>query len=140
MMEKILFALREGTNALLESPTGTGKTLCLLCATLAFAEHEEKQRIKRRRRIRSRFNTEKEEKEEKEEDLELKRTTKGAVEEYSRKVTIVYVSRTHSRLQQVISELKATERTRRARRRRISETVVRQRMGRRGGEEDGRWE
>ena len=39
MMEKILFALREGTNALLESPTGTGKTVCLLCATLAFAEH-----------------------------------------------------------------------------------------------------
>ena len=48
MMEKILFALREGTNALLESPTGTGKTVCLLCATLAFAEHEEKQRIKQK--------------------------------------------------------------------------------------------
>ena len=84
MMEKILFALREGTNALLESPTGTGKTVCLLCATLAFAEHEEKQRIKqkntKKKNTKKRKDTEKEEKEEKEEDLELKRT-KGVKEE-----------------------------------------------------------
>lgn len=73
----VISALNARENALLESPTGTGKTLCLLTSTLAWLAYQRK--------------------------LENER---GATKKSP--IKIVYTSRTHSQLKQVVSELKST--------------------------------
>uniref|UniRef100_A0A8B9TBW6 Regulator of telomere elongation helicase 1 n=1 Tax=Anas platyrhynchos TaxID=8839 RepID=A0A8B9TBW6_ANAPL len=105
-MTKVLECLQKKVNGILESPTGTGKTLCLLCSTLAWREHF-KDTISARK-IAQRMN-----------GVELfpdrpmsswgNATTDADVPAYYTDIPkIIYASRTHSQLTQVINELKNT--------------------------------
>ncbi|XP_030590571.1 regulator of telomere elongation helicase 1 isoform X2 [Archocentrus centrarchus] len=105
-MSRVIEYLQKKVNGVLESPTGTGKTLCLLCATLAWRENF-KDTISARK-IAERLH-----KEEMFPNTPLSSWGNAATDGdkpayYTDVPKIIYASRTHSQLAQVISELKNT--------------------------------
>ncbi|XP_027623489.1 regulator of telomere elongation helicase 1 isoform X2 [Tupaia chinensis] len=104
-MTKVLECLQKKVHGLLESPTGTGKTLCLLCTTLAWREHLRDSISARKiaERVPGELFS----------DQALSWGNAVAVDGdpiacYSDIPKILYASRTHSQLTQVIGELRST--------------------------------
>ncbi|XP_061758411.1 regulator of telomere elongation helicase 1-like isoform X2 [Nerophis ophidion] len=105
-MRKVIQCLQTKVNGVLESPTGTGKTLCLLCATLAWRDHTKdaisQQKIAERLDGKEMFPSI---------PLPSWGQANGDVStptSYSDVPKIIYASRTHSQLTQVVSELRNT--------------------------------
>ncbi|XP_068158803.1 regulator of telomere elongation helicase 1 homolog [Drosophila tropicalis] len=105
-MEKVIICLRDGTNGVLESPTGTGKTLSLLCSSLAWIRTRQSEQQKQIRKLQDAAGNTK---------MGPTGIVPGEAAELALTVgkannwgvpKVIYASRTHSQLTQAMRELK----------------------------------
>lgn len=105
-MEKVIKCLTNSTNGVLESPTGTGKTLSLLCSSLAWLQSRKEEMKSQIQRVGPSPT-----------EMKLNPTLAEAFENINRSKAkggnwglpkIIYASRTHSQLTQAMQELKRT--------------------------------
>lgn len=104
-MTKVIQSLQTKKHALLESPTGTGKTLCLLCASLAWRKSEIK-KYAPSAHVLPNINQD-------EPALPFGWGNTGGTDgsqepQIPNIAKIIYSSRTHSQLSQAVAELKNT--------------------------------
>lgn len=104
-MEKVIMCLRDSSNGVLESPTGTGKTLSLLCSSLAWLLTK-KQEMKANMQKPVPNPGDMNQQPNIMEQLEMINRSKGKGNWAVPK--IIYASRTHSQLSQAMQELKRT--------------------------------
>ncbi|KAJ3053911.1 Regulator of telomere elongation helicase 1 [Rhizophlyctis rosea] len=107
LMKKMISSLQSGQNALLESPTGTGKTLCLLCATLAWKEAYVARRQLEEALLKG-LKAEDGSKQELLQRLTIAVSNNPRENFMNEPPKIFYASRTHSQLTQAVGELRNT--------------------------------
>jgi len=114
-MASVIQALNKKEHALLESPTGTGKTLCLLCSTLAWQQQHKgklKQQLhnpgSQQMMTQQSQQTNLSQMTQPNENGEVTAAGAAATPPSNKAPTIIYASRTHSQLSQVVRELRNT--------------------------------
>ncbi|XP_055886515.1 regulator of telomere elongation helicase 1-like isoform X2 [Biomphalaria glabrata] len=110
-MSKVLTCLQKNQNGVLESPTGTGKTLSLLCASLAWQEsHKAQVELNKQTGLAAALSSSTLQSVDLNKISQSLQTATGSSWGSSEFLVprIIYASRTHSQLSQAVQELKRT--------------------------------